>query len=174
MSDNKAMIPQHEPLRVPQGWTDQARAFVMQLERIFNDIYKRFRNLTVKTEELDSSLTPIGTVKDGTFTTTTVASETNTTLCSLTLEKGVWILSGGFQWSSSFSQATVAYFQTSSGVISGSLVRATGDNGGGFDLTTIVYTTNASQAVTVDIVGYQASGSSKTIKSTKFRAVRIK
>ena len=172
MSDNKAMIPQHEPLRVPQGWTDQARAFVMQLERIFNDIYKRFRNLTVKTEELDSSLTPIGTVKDGTFTTTTVASETNTTLCSLTLEKGVWIITGGFQWTTSFGQITIASFQTSQGVIPGAIVRDSVGSGGGFDLTTIVYTDNAS--LTVDFVGYQASGSSKEIKSTKFRAVRIK
>lgn len=32
----------HEPLRVPQGWREQERAFVIQLERILTDIYQRF------------------------------------------------------------------------------------------------------------------------------------
>lgn len=35
----KRIIPQHEPLRVPKGWTEQARAFVIQLERIIDRIY---------------------------------------------------------------------------------------------------------------------------------------
>jgi len=44
----KSNIPQHEPLRVPQGWEGQNRAFVIQLERILNDIYKHFRKLRIE------------------------------------------------------------------------------------------------------------------------------
>ena len=44
MNEKRSSIPQHEPLRVPQGWLGQARAFVIQLERIITDIYKRIAN----------------------------------------------------------------------------------------------------------------------------------
>lgn len=43
-----AEIKQHERLRVPQGWQDQERALVIQLERVFDDIYKRFGRLGVE------------------------------------------------------------------------------------------------------------------------------
>lgn len=32
---------EHEPLRIPQGWTDQARGLVMQIERIFDRLFNR-------------------------------------------------------------------------------------------------------------------------------------
>lgn len=41
-----ASIKQHESLRVPMGWKDQDKALIGQLERIFDDIYKRFGRLT--------------------------------------------------------------------------------------------------------------------------------
>ena len=41
-----ASIKQHESLRVPQGWKDQDKALIGQLERIFDDIYKRFGRLS--------------------------------------------------------------------------------------------------------------------------------
>ena len=41
----KVTIPQHEPLRVPNGWNGDEKAFVIQLERILTDIYKHFRPL---------------------------------------------------------------------------------------------------------------------------------
>ncbi|MBP5727918.1 MAG: hypothetical protein J6Y48_12675 [Clostridia bacterium] len=40
-----ATIKQHEALRVPMGWKDQDKALIAQLERIFDDIYKRFGRL---------------------------------------------------------------------------------------------------------------------------------
>ena len=43
-----------EPLRVPHGWTDQSRSLVVQLERIFDDIYKRFRK--TRKEDLDEDI----------------------------------------------------------------------------------------------------------------------
>ena len=36
-------IEQHEALRTPAGWRDQERAFVLQLDRVFTDIYKHFK-----------------------------------------------------------------------------------------------------------------------------------
>ena len=36
-------IEQHEALRVPAGWTGQDKGLVIQLDRIFTDIYKHFR-----------------------------------------------------------------------------------------------------------------------------------
>ena len=51
---NKRMIPQHEVLRTPEGWSGQARAFIVQLERIHDDIYKKFRKWTK--QDLDNSL----------------------------------------------------------------------------------------------------------------------
>ena len=32
-------VRQHQPLRVPQGWTGQDRALVIQLENILDEIY---------------------------------------------------------------------------------------------------------------------------------------
>lgn len=37
----KKMSRQHEVLRVPNGWTEQDKALVMQLERIHDDLYNR-------------------------------------------------------------------------------------------------------------------------------------
>lgn len=39
-------IQQHEALRVPHGWSGQDKALVIQLERIFTDLYKKFGRLT--------------------------------------------------------------------------------------------------------------------------------
>ena len=44
---NKRMIPQHEVLRTPMGWTGQESDFVVQLERVHDDIYRHFKPLTI-------------------------------------------------------------------------------------------------------------------------------
>lgn len=44
---NKRMIPQHEVMRTPMKWTGQERDFIVQLERVHDDIYKHFRPLTI-------------------------------------------------------------------------------------------------------------------------------
>ena len=48
MQKNKSMIPQHEVLRVPNGWNHEDRGLVIQLERIHDDIYKHFLPLNIK------------------------------------------------------------------------------------------------------------------------------
>jgi len=55
MSEKRNMIPQHEPLRVPNGWTGQARALVMQIERVFDDIFRRFRATDIPMSRDDST-----------------------------------------------------------------------------------------------------------------------
>ena len=45
---NKRMIPQHEPLRTPQGWTGQERDLIVQLERVHDDIYSHFKKLSIE------------------------------------------------------------------------------------------------------------------------------
>ena len=51
---NKSVIPQHEVLRTPEGWVGQARDFVIQLERIHDDIYRHFRKPRI--EDFDDAL----------------------------------------------------------------------------------------------------------------------
>lgn len=48
MSSDYSTIQGHEPLRVPQGWNQQERAFVVQMEEILDDIYRRFGRLRVQ------------------------------------------------------------------------------------------------------------------------------
>lgn len=49
MSENKrSMIRGHEPLRVPSNWKSEDRAFVVQLERVLDDIYSRFGRIGLK------------------------------------------------------------------------------------------------------------------------------
>lgn len=46
------MKRQHEPLRVPSHWKDQDRSFVLQLDRILDDIYAIIGRLEEKIREL--------------------------------------------------------------------------------------------------------------------------
>ena len=66
MGDNH-FVRQHEHLRVPQGWTGQDKALVIQLERILDDIYKRFGRLGMKDldEEVQGKLSPVSKESDG-------------------------------------------------------------------------------------------------------------
>lgn len=48
MADKYSTIQQHQPLRVPAGWDKQEKAFVVQLEEILDDLYRRFGRLSEK------------------------------------------------------------------------------------------------------------------------------
>ena len=48
MEDKYSTIQQHQPLRVPVGWDKQEKAFVLQLDEIFDDIYRRFGRLRLE------------------------------------------------------------------------------------------------------------------------------
>lgn len=48
MEDKYSTIQQHQPLRVPVRWDKQEKAFVVQLEEILDDIYRRFGRLRLE------------------------------------------------------------------------------------------------------------------------------
>lgn len=56
---NRANIPRHELIRTPQGWKDQERALVVQLERIHDDIYKRFPQIESEISSLSDGLSTL-------------------------------------------------------------------------------------------------------------------
>lgn len=47
MSDYST-IQQHQPLRTPQGWSGQEKALIVQLDEVFDDIYRRFGRLRIE------------------------------------------------------------------------------------------------------------------------------
>lgn len=47
-------IQQHEPLRVPSGWTADEKRLISQLEELFDDIYRRFNR--IRLEDLNKNL----------------------------------------------------------------------------------------------------------------------
>ncbi len=64
-------IQQHQPLRVPSSFDKQGRALIVQLDEIFDDIYKRFGRL--KVSDLGSNLQELVLIKneDGKFVSLT-------------------------------------------------------------------------------------------------------
>lgn len=54
MGKNKATVLQHEPLRVPQKWDGEARALVIQLERVLDEAYARIGDLTQRVKALEN------------------------------------------------------------------------------------------------------------------------
>ena len=48
------MKRQHEPLRVPEYWKGQDRTFVVQLDRMLDEIYRELGKLTTLSEELEA------------------------------------------------------------------------------------------------------------------------
>jgi len=62
MADKYSTIQQHQPLRVPQSFDKQGKALVVQLDEVFDDIYRRFGRL--KVSDLGSELKGLCLVKD--------------------------------------------------------------------------------------------------------------
>ena len=52
---NKVTVLQHEPLRVPQKWDGEARALVIQLERVLDEAYARIGDLTRRVKALEDA-----------------------------------------------------------------------------------------------------------------------
>lgn len=47
------MKRQHEPLRVPENWKNQDRTFVVQLERLLDELYGRIEKLENRISALE-------------------------------------------------------------------------------------------------------------------------
>lgn len=54
MADKYSTIQQHEPLRVPSSFNKEERTLIVQLEQIFDDIYRRFGR--IRLEDLGDKL----------------------------------------------------------------------------------------------------------------------
>ena len=64
MSENEkySTIQQHQPLRIPASFDKQGRALILQLDEIFDDIYRRFGRLRV--QDLGTKLKDLCLIKD--------------------------------------------------------------------------------------------------------------
>lgn len=107
------------------------------------------------------------TVVTGSASTTTIPTGTTTTVSTISLPAGTWVITGAFEFSTTFTQAAIISF---SGITPTSTVRGTGTDGGGFCTTSIQV---LSATTSVSLTAYQASGSNKTIKNVLFKAVKI-
>ena len=46
-------MKQHQPLRTPKGWKDQDATLVMQIDRLFDEVYRLIGQIEKKVDELD-------------------------------------------------------------------------------------------------------------------------
>ena len=46
---------QHQPLRKPKGWDGENASLVMQIDRLFDDLYRRISLLEEKIRELEEA-----------------------------------------------------------------------------------------------------------------------
>lgn len=122
------------------------------------------------TEELNT-ISTLGTIVDDSGVTTSVSGSTWTTVRTINLPKGIWLLTGHLEYSTSFSQQAAMRFNSSSSAVSYAAARGTGTGGGGFNSSQII---RATSAITVTMEAYHASSSSKTItNNSKMRAVKV-
>lgn len=49
-------IKQHEPLRVPQGWREQERGLVIQLNRILDEVYGLLGTIQQKIDAIQAEI----------------------------------------------------------------------------------------------------------------------
>ena len=97
-----------------------------------------------------------------------VPNATTTTLKSLTLDKGLWLIVGHNQWTESFSNPFVLSL---AGLPRGDVVnRGTGVNGGGLN---VIALEKINQPTTIKLNAYQPSGSAKTSNQIRLDAVKI-
>ena len=173
-------IPRHEPIRIPNGCPEWFRTVVIQLERIHDDIYKRFRKwrkqdlddeLAGEIDGVSAKVSGLGTITTGTEAESLVVPDsTYTTICTMQLPKGKYIISAGNRFTASFSELAIGRITDAGTGINGTLVRGTGASGGGYSATTILELT---EAHTIGLSVYQASGSDKTASYISLKAIRI-
>lgn len=86
MTKKYSSIQQHEPLRVPTGWGDQEKRFIVQLEEILDDLYRRFNR--IKLSDLGSELkTTVLSASDGVKQHELMISATNEMLFILATDQ---------------------------------------------------------------------------------------
>ena len=111
-----------------------------------------------------------GSYVTGTSLTNSVPTATSVNLMSIELTAGIWIITGGHEFTASFTQTVVTRFALSNKSIAGSIVRSTGDGGGGINIA-LIY--QATSDTTVYLTTYQSSGSTQTAQNVVLRAYKL-
>lgn len=121
---------------------------------------------------MTGDVTLAGELRNGTNAASmSVPNASYTTVSTVSLDAGTWLITAGQEWTTSFTQMTVTQiFTPGEGGLPGCTVRFTGENGGGVNLATIH---EVSSTETVGIRVYQASGSSKTAKNVSLKAYKL-
>lgn len=99
-----------------------------------------------------------------------IPSRTLTTISTLTLQKGTYIIVGGFQFTASLSGTLCYGTLATNATLIGTLVRFDGNAGGGYNATTIVALGETSN---IYLKAYQNSGNTVDASGVFLRAVKI-
>lgn len=116
----------------------------------------------------------IGTILTGTNAQSLdVAPSTYTTICSISIPRGTWIVIAGNQYSTNFSaQCIGAIVDANSAAVVPSTVRYSGSNGGGYNAAVIV--THASDTpTTLSLRTYHSDSETRTASAVSMKAIRI-
>lgn len=168
-----------EAPEIPEGEEDLFEPQIIPMTAAISAVSAQAADASTKADENEAAITEvsnqvstIGTVQtDGASGSTTVPSGAWTTVRTISLSKGTWILTGHVEFTAAFTQLAGMRFNSSSSAVSYAAERGTGGGGGGFNSSQII---EADEAITVTLEAYQASGSDKTVTgNTKMKAVLI-
>ena len=127
--------------------------------------------LQAEIDILNSKIATIGTVLTGTNAESLdVPNGITTTIASLVLPAGTWVIFAGHQWTDSFDNVCVASIAAGGNTITGTTIRYTGNGGGGVNISCIV---ESNAVLTYNLRAYQSSPGTKTAINVMLRAVRI-
>lgn len=129
-------------------------------------------SLSNDVDGIETALSNIGTVLVGTNSASLdVPNASYTTLSTLALPAGKWIVVAGHAYSSSFTTiCSTQLYYVGGAAIPGTTLRFSGENGGGVNIVTILEN-NATE--TIGLRAYQSSGTTKTANSVSLQAIRI-
>lgn len=110
-------------------------------------------------------------MKSGTNGTTSIASAQYTNIASLVLQKGTWLIIGHAGFTASFTEMVILRILRGSTQQTASIVRGTGDGGGG--LISMLLITETADSANYYLSVYQNSGSAKTVDQVSLKAIRL-
>lgn len=138
------------------------------------DLTGAANELKTTVNQLETAVSNIGTVLVGTNSANLdVPDSTYTTLSTLALTAGTWIIVAGHAYTSSFDlvcSSNIYYIDGGAGTIPGTNIRFSAINGGGVNIAAIL---DVNTAVTIGLRTYQNSGETRTANLVSLMAIRI-
>ena len=122
---------------------------------------------------LNDKISVIGTILTGTNATSlSVANETYSDICTVTVTPGKWVIVGGHRWETNFTGVCAGSIRYGTGTdtLPGTTTRYNVGNGGGVNMTGIL---SCSENTSVRLTAYQNSGSAKTASYVSLKAIKI-